>query len=80
MDASYQFQKGFPEFSIRAGYWRVGEEVAKINRDEILVDFDRKVVLEDRKPCTILTYKGNKKKRVYTEKKNFTLNINLTYN
>jgi hypothetical protein len=33
------------EFLLRAGYWRYGEEVEKINRDEILADYDRKVVM-----------------------------------
>ncbi|RXJ14962.1 hypothetical protein ETJ91_22565 [Bacillus albus] len=54
---------GYSEFLLRAGYWGVGEKVERINREEILADYDRKVVLEDGKLCTILTYKGNKKKR-----------------
>ncbi|MEB9735599.1 hypothetical protein GVV68_27285 [Bacillus cereus] len=55
--------EGYSEFLLRAGYWRYGEKVERINREEILADYDRKVVLEDGKLCTILTYKGNKKKR-----------------
>ncbi|MFK4315998.1 MULTISPECIES: hypothetical protein [unclassified Bacillus (in: firmicutes)] len=55
--------EGYSEFLLRAGYWRVGEKVERINREEILADYDRKVVLKDGKLCTILTYKGNKKKR-----------------
>ncbi|MGH0601414.1 hypothetical protein [Bacillus mycoides] len=55
--------EGDSEFLLCAGYWRYGEEIEKINRDEILADYDRKVLLEDGKLCTILTYKGDKKKR-----------------
>ncbi|MEC5241327.1 MULTISPECIES: hypothetical protein [Bacillus cereus group] len=55
--------EGYSEFLLRAGYWRYGEEIEKINREEILADYDRKVVLEDGKLCTILTYKGDKEKR-----------------
>ncbi|AXY06259.1 MULTISPECIES: hypothetical protein [Bacillus cereus group] len=55
--------EGYSEFLLRAGYWRYGEEIEKIKRDEILAYYDRKVVLEDGKLCTILIYKGNKKKR-----------------
>ncbi|ABK87442.1 TPA: hypothetical protein ACGXMA_003531 [Bacillus cereus] len=55
--------EGYSEFLLRAGYWGYGEEIEKINRDEILAYYDRKVVLEDGKLCTILTYKGDKKKR-----------------
>ncbi|MED3355343.1 hypothetical protein P4414_09225 [Bacillus thuringiensis] len=55
--------EGYSEFLLRAGYWRVGETVEKINREEILADYDRKVVLKDGKLRTILTYKGNKKKK-----------------
>ncbi|KAA2400551.1 hypothetical protein F2Y18_07630 [Bacillus cereus] len=55
--------EGYSEFLLRAGYWRYGEEIEKINRDEILAYYDRKVVLEDGKLCTILICKGNKKKR-----------------
>lgn len=39
--------EGYSEFLLRAGYWRVGEKVEKINREEILADYDRKVVLKD---------------------------------
>ncbi|SMD81849.1 hypothetical protein BACERE00175_01673 [Bacillus cereus] len=55
--------EGYSEFLLRAGYWRYGEEIEQIKRDEILAYYDRKVVLEDGKLCTILIYKGNKKKR-----------------
>ncbi len=55
--------EGYSEFLLRAGYWRYDEEIEKIKRDEILAYYDRKVVLEDGKLCTILIYKGNKKKR-----------------
>ncbi|WP_089607664.1 hypothetical protein [Bacillus cereus] len=54
--------EGYSEFLLRAGYWRYGEKVERINYEETLADYDRKVVLEDGKLCTILTYKGNKKK------------------
>ncbi|MFK4412906.1 hypothetical protein ABH961_001443 [Bacillus sp. RC251] len=53
----------YSEFLLRAGYWRVSEKVEKINREEILADYDRKVVLKDGKLRTILTYIGNKKKK-----------------
>ncbi|MED1626517.1 hypothetical protein [Bacillus mycoides] len=55
--------EGYSEFLLRARYWRVGEKVEKINREEILADYNRKVVLKDGKLRTILTYKGDKKKR-----------------
>ncbi|EJR28506.1 hypothetical protein IIE_05345 [Bacillus cereus VD045] len=37
--------EGYSEFLLRAGYWRYGEKVDRINREEILADYDRKVVL-----------------------------------
>ncbi|KAA0829009.1 hypothetical protein [Bacillus sp. AY2-1] len=52
--------QGYSEFLLLAGYWGVGEKVERINREEILADYDRKVVVEDGKLCTILTYKGDK--------------------
>jgi hypothetical protein len=55
--------EGYSEFLLRAGYWRYGEVIEKINYEEILAHYDREVVLEDGKLSTILTYKGNKKKR-----------------
>ncbi|HFK1450961.1 MULTISPECIES: hypothetical protein [Bacillus cereus group] len=55
--------EGYFEFLLCTGYWRYGEEIEKIKRDEILAYYDRKVVLEDGKLCTILIYKANKKKR-----------------
>ncbi|OUB28378.1 hypothetical protein BK708_13205 [Bacillus thuringiensis serovar yunnanensis] len=52
--------QGCSEFLLLAGYWGVDEKVERINREEILADYDRKVVVEDGKLCTILTYKGDK--------------------
>ncbi|MBJ8093277.1 MULTISPECIES: hypothetical protein [Bacillus cereus group] len=34
--------EGDSEFLLRAGYWRYGEELEKINCEEILADYDRK--------------------------------------
>ncbi|PGZ56815.1 hypothetical protein COE58_27600 [Bacillus cereus] len=53
--------EGFSEFLLRAGYWRVGEEVETINREEILSKYDREVFVEDGRLHTRMTYKGNKK-------------------
>ncbi|MBY0040026.1 hypothetical protein H7U08_26365 [Bacillus cereus] len=53
--------EGFSESLLRAGYWRVGEKVEKINREEILANYDGKVVLNVGELQTILTYKGKKK-------------------
>ncbi|MEH6892501.1 hypothetical protein V7024_23130 [Bacillus sp. JJ864] len=55
--------EGFSEFLLSAGYWRVGEEVETINYEEVLSNYDRKVVVENGKLHTKLTYRGNKKKR-----------------
>lgn len=55
--------EGLSEFLLRAGYWVYGGKEESSNDIEILADYDRKVVLKDGKLCTILTYKGNKKKR-----------------
>lgn len=52
--------QGYSEFLLLARYWGVGEKVERINREEILADYDRKIVVEDGKLCTILTYKGDK--------------------
>ncbi|CAM4214044.1 hypothetical protein BAMA_02110 [Bacillus manliponensis] len=53
--------EGYSEFLLRSGYWRYGEEVEKINRDEILSNYEREVVMEDGKLCTNLIYKGKVK-------------------
>ncbi|MEM5663803.1 hypothetical protein AAHB94_08280 [Bacillus toyonensis] len=53
--------EGYSEFLLRAGYWGYGEEVEKINREEILSNYDREVVMKDGKLRTILTYKGKRK-------------------
>ncbi|EEM02015.1 hypothetical protein bmyco0002_56340 [Bacillus pseudomycoides] len=55
--------EGFSEFLLRAGYWVYGGEVESSNDVEILSNYDREVVMKDGKLRTILTYKGNKKKR-----------------
>ncbi|MCQ6356433.1 hypothetical protein P4U07_13395 [Bacillus mycoides] len=55
--------EGFSEFLLRAGYWVYGEEVEVSNNAEILSNYDKKVVMKDGQLRTILTYKGNKKKR-----------------
>ncbi|EOO32925.1 hypothetical protein IIU_03450 [Bacillus cereus VD133] len=55
--------EGFSEFLLRAGFWRYGEEAEESNAAEILSNYDKKVVLKDGKLRTILTYKGNKKKK-----------------
>lgn len=53
--------EGYSEFLLRAGYWRYDEKIEKFNYEKILADYDRKVVLENGKLCTILTYKGKRK-------------------
>lgn len=50
--------EGYSEFLLRAGYWRYGEEVEKINQEKILSNYEREVVIEDGKLCTNLTYIG----------------------
>ncbi|MGH1142110.1 hypothetical protein [Bacillus pseudomycoides] len=55
--------EGFSEFLLRAGYWVYGGEVESSNDVEILSNYDREVVMKNGKLRTILTYKGNKKKR-----------------
>lgn len=54
--------KGFSEFLLRAGYWRVGEEVETINREEILSKYDREVFVEDGRLHTRMTLKKQPKK------------------
>ncbi|MFK4314994.1 hypothetical protein ABH953_003808 [Bacillus sp. RC236] len=41
----FPIPEGYSEFLLRAGYLRYGEKVEKINREEILADYDRKVVM-----------------------------------
>ncbi|MFA2810200.1 hypothetical protein [Bacillus mycoides] len=50
--------EGYSEFLLRAGYWRCGEKVEKINHEKILSNYEREVVIEDGKLCTNLTYIG----------------------
>lgn len=59
----YEFPipEGFSEFLLRAGYWWVGEEVETINREEILLKYDREVFVENGRLHMRITYKGNKK-------------------
>ncbi|MCC2439724.1 hypothetical protein [Bacillus paranthracis] len=59
----FQIPEGFSEFLLRAGYWRVGEEVERINREEVLSKYDREVFVENGRLHTRLTYKGDQKKR-----------------
>ncbi|EJQ46813.1 Uncharacterized protein BWINRASL_04482 [Bacillus mycoides] len=55
--------EGFSEFLLRAGYWRVGEEVETINREETLSKYDREVFVENGRLHTRIICKGNKKKK-----------------
>ncbi|MGH1327116.1 hypothetical protein [Bacillus pretiosus] len=60
--------EGFSEFLLRAGYWRVGEEVEMIDREEILSKYDREVFVENGRLHTRMTCKRNKKKKVKNHK------------
>ncbi|MEH6891786.1 hypothetical protein V7024_19270 [Bacillus sp. JJ864] len=55
--------EGFSEFLLRAGYWRVGEEIESSVDEEFLAQYERKTVLEDGVLSTTFTYKGDQKKR-----------------
>ncbi|MED2184069.1 hypothetical protein [Bacillus wiedmannii] len=59
----YEFQipEGFSEFLLRAGYWRVGEEVEGINREEILSKYDREVFVENGRLHTRMILKNKKR-------------------
>ncbi|MFK4323430.1 hypothetical protein ABH963_000142 [Bacillus sp. RC55] len=55
--------EGYSEFLLCAGYWRYGEEIKSSVDEEILVQYERKTVLENGKLYTKFIYKGNQKKR-----------------
>ncbi|RBP17817.1 MULTISPECIES: hypothetical protein [Bacillus] len=55
--------EGLSEFLLRAGYGVYGGKEESSSDVEILSNYDKEVVLKDGKLRTILTYKGNKKKR-----------------
>lgn len=55
-----RFHKGILNCCFLLDIRELVEKVERINREEILADYDRKVVVEDGKLCTILTYKGVK--------------------
>ncbi|EJR67959.1 hypothetical protein IIO_00278 [Bacillus cereus VD115] len=54
--------EGFSELLLRAGYWRVGEEIETSIDEEFLVQYETKTVLENGKLYTKFIYKGKKKR------------------